>query len=240
MFRRLREYRKFLVSLAKTNWRLIIGMWRLTRLPHPAITIFGGARVDLESEVAKQAKALAHKLVEQGFSIITGGGPGIMEAANYGAIEFLRECDLNSPLCRQGLVSAGIGLIRLNKERVNPYVQQSITMNHFFARKWLLVRYAIGFIVFPGGFGTLDELAEVITLIQCNRMPRLPVILIGVAYWQPLKEWIYESAVKSGMLTDQEAAIIVITDDIDEAVKIIQTKCLTCKESIIADDSNPK
>ncbi len=238
--RRLKEYKKFLLSLMKTNMRLLYGMWKLTRLPQPAITFFGGARVPLESSTAEQAKTLAGKLVNLGFSIITGGGPGIMEAANFGAIEYLRDCDLNSPHCKQGIVSAGIGLIKLNKERINPYVQQNIVMNYFFARKWLLVRYAVGFVIFPGGFGTLDEFFEVITLIQCNRMPEVPVILLGTQYWAPIRSWVFNNAIKEGLIDHKDADLFIVTDSIDEAAELLKKKCLGCQESVIADEAEPK
>lgn len=236
MFRRLREYGRFLRSLFKTNIRLLCGMWKLTKLPHPAITVFGGARVSIDSEIGIKAKTLAKMLVAEGFSIITGGGPGIMEAANFGAIEYLRECDLNSPLCRnRSLVSAGIGLIRLNKEKVNPYVQENIIMEHFFSRKWLLVRYSVGFVVFPGGFGTLDELFEVVTLVQTNRMGKVPIVLVGRDFWNPLMEWISEKAINEGFIGKEDEDIIQVIDSVDEALDIIKKYCEGCTESILHD-----
>jgi uncharacterized protein (TIGR00730 family) len=239
MFRRLKEYGKFLKSLFKTNVRLLWGMWKLTKLPQPAITVFGGARVRLDSEIGMKAKELATKLVGDGFSIITGGGPGIMEAANFGAIEYLRECDLSSPLCsKRKLVSAGIGLIRLNNEQANPYVQENIVMEHFFARKWLLVRYSVGFIVFPGGFGTLDELFETVTLVQTNRMARTPIILVDRDYWKPLMEWVTTRALPEGLLSAEDTHLIQVVDTVDEALEIIRKECHGCTESILHDSGN--
>lgn len=232
MFRRIKEYVRFLKSLFKTNIRLLWGMWKLTKLPHPAITIFGGSRIALESEVGLKAKELSFKLVDAGFSIITGGGPGIMEAANFGAIEYLRECDLNSPMCRnRKIVSAGIGLIRLNKEKANPYVQENIVMEHFFSRKWLLVRYSVGFVIFPGGFGTMDELFEIVTLVQTQRMKKLPIVLIDTDYWKPLVEWIHTRALKQGLITQDDVSILKFVDTVDEAFDYINKVCIECTES---------
>lgn len=234
MFRRIKEYSRFLKSLFKTNIRLLWGMWKLTKLPHPAITIFGGSRIALESEVALKAKDLSFKLVDAGFSIITGGGPGIMEAANFGAIEYLRECDLNSPMCRnRKIVSAGIGLIRLNKEKANPYVQENIVMEHFFSRKWLLVRYSVGFVIFPGGFGTMDELFEIVTLVQTQRMKKLPIVLIDIDYWKPLIDWIDTRALKQGLITKEDVSILKFVDTVDEAFEYIKKACIECTESKI-------
>ncbi|MBS1988371.1 TIGR00730 family Rossman fold protein [Candidatus Dependentiae bacterium] len=232
MCRRIKEYSRFLKSLFKTNVRLLWGMWKLTKLPHPAITIFGGSRIALESEVALKAKDLSFKLVDAGFSIITGGGPGIMEAANFGAIEYLRECDLNSPMCRnRRIVSAGIGLIRLNKEKANPYVQENIVMEHFFSRKWLLVRYSVGFVIFPGGFGTMDELFEIVTLVQTQRMKKLPIVLVDIDYWKPLVDWIDTRALKQGLITKEDVAILKFVDTVDEAFEYIKSACIECTES---------
>lgn len=214
-----------------TTNRLIVGMWRLTKMPQPAITIFGGARVALDSPFAQKATAIAKALAGDGFTIITGGGPGIMEAANLGAMQYLNECDIQGN-CRSMRVSAGIGLIRLNKERANPYVQENIIMDHFFARKWLLVRYSVGFIVFPGGFGTLDELFEIVTLVQCNRMSRLPIVLIGVDYWQPLVEWVYSRALEQKFIGLEDTNIFIVTDDINVAIEKIRSECMGCTESV--------
>lgn len=231
LYCRLREYFRFLKSLFKTSIRLIIGMWRLTRMPQPAITIFGGARIAIDSPYAQKATALAKILAGDGFTIITGGGPGIMEAANMGAMQYLKECDITGD-CRTRNVSAGIGLIRLNKERTNPYVQENIIMDHFFARKWLLVRYSIGFIVFPGGFGTLDELFEVITLVQCNRMAKLPIILMDTNYWQPLVDWVNTRAIPENLIHPDDTNLFIVTDDINVAVEKIRSSCADRTESV--------
>jgi len=225
LLRRLCEYGKFLKSLWLTNWRLLRGMWQLTRFPKPAITVFGGARIEADSQFGLLARELTKKLATHGFTILTGGGPGIMEAANEGALDSLDECPVDDKRCRNRLLSAGIGLVRLNKETANKYVQANIVMEHFFARKWLLVRYSIGFVVCPGGFGTLDELFEVVTLVQCNRMKKFPVILMNRAYWQPLMNWVDQQAVPNGLIAPEDKQIITVVDTVDEAFNFLIQYC---------------
>jgi uncharacterized protein (TIGR00730 family) len=229
---RFYEYGKFLKSLWITTIRLVWGMWQLTRFPQPAVTVFGGARIQRDSPFAALARELTHKLANHGFSIITGGGPGIMEAANEGALEALNACDVHDKDCRKRLVSAGISLVRLNNEKANKYVQANIVMAHFFARKWLLVRYSVGFVVFPGGFGTLDELFEVVTLVQCNRMAKVPIILINRSFWQPIMNWIEEQAIPRGLMAPEDQLIISVVDTADEAFVILHQYCKHRDKSI--------
>ncbi len=221
MFRRLKYYGRFLISLFKLNMRLLWGMWKLTKLPQPAITFFGGTRIKHESIHTKNAADLAKKLVSHGYSIITGGGPGIMEAANYGAMEYIRECKLANPKECRMLVSAGIGLLRLNVEKENPYVQDHIVMSHFFDRKWLLVRYSLGFVIFPGGFGTLDEFFEIVTLRQTHKMQQAPIILMDTDYWSPIIQWSRERALKEGLIAADDLKLFTVTDSIDEAFELL-------------------
>ncbi len=229
MLQRLKHYFDFLWSLAGLNVRLMYGMWKLTKLPQPAITIFGGARIEPDGKHAKQAKELAKRLAGEGVSIITGGGPGIMEAANQGAYEHLKECDLGEGARCKPVMSAGVSLVRLNKEKANPFVQENIVMEYFFARKWLLVRYSIGFVIFPGGFGTMDELFEIITLAQTQRMQRAPIILMDTNFWQPLVEWIETRALKEGLIGQEDVKLIKVLDDVEEAFKILRDYCAQCQ-----------
>ncbi|MCK4499869.1 TIGR00730 family Rossman fold protein [Candidatus Babeliales bacterium] len=219
-FRRIKEFFSFFRSMVSVNVNLLVGMWKLTKLHKPSVTIFGGARIDLESDYAKHATELARMLAEKGFSIVTGGGPGIMEAANFGVYKYKEECEEDGS-CKLPVSSFGIGLTRLNRERKNPYVQESIILEHFFERKWLLVRSAIGFAVFPGGFGTLDELFEIVVLMQTGRMQRAPIVLFGKSYWQPILNWVHDKALKTNMLAHEDAALISVTDDVKEAFSII-------------------
>jgi uncharacterized protein (TIGR00730 family) len=227
MLHRLKEYARFLKSLASINLRLLWGMWKLTRLPQPAITIFGSARLSMDSKDSARAQTLARKLAFDGFSIITGGGPGIMKAANKGAFEAMQDLGFKNKIQRKQINSFGVGLTRLSTEkRTNKYMHDIIIMDHFFSRKWLLVRYSVGFIAFPGGFGTLDELFEVVTLVQCERMKKMPIILIGKDFWKPLEEHIYRRMLANGLISDDDVGIITaITDDLDEAYEIIRTHC---------------
>jgi hypothetical protein len=213
------------------------GMWRLTRLPQPAITVFGGSRIPHDSVHSKMATQLTKMLAGEGFSIITGGGPGIMAAANQGAIEFLKECNLSGN-CPNQIISAGIGLLRLNVEKDNPYVQENIQMTHFFSRKWLLVRYSVGFVIFPGGFGTMDELFEIVTLVQCNRMAKVPIVMIDKGYWQPLFEWIDHRAVTYGLVTPEDKNILIAVDTVEEAFKIISERCKKFDKSLLYNGNN--
>lgn len=224
MSERLKEYWKFLKSLFITNGYLLRGMWKLTRLPKPAVTIFGSARLPHNSRYSEYASILAKKLAMGGYSIITGGGPGIMEAANRGAFEAATELQLE---CKGGECpirqsSLGIGMTRLNREKANPYVQDFIIMEHFFARKWLLVRYATAFVVFPGGYGTVDELFELLTLIQTKRMPKHTVVLMGKDYWEPLRMLIHDRMLVQDMVYQKDVKLIdLITDDVDEVYDLI-------------------
>jgi len=227
IFHRLREYGKFLKSLAVTNARLLRGMWKLTKLPQPSVTIFGSARLSFDSIDGERACALAKKLTLGGFSIITGGGPGIMEAANRGSYEAADELKLvKKDGATKRVPSLGIGLSRLNREKSNPYLHDYIVMEHFFSRKWLLTRYSVGFAVFPGGFGTMDELYEVLTLIQTKRMPKYPVVLVGKKYWQPQHNVIHELMLENGLISPGDDKLVdAITDDVDEAYDIILEGC---------------
>ncbi|MCK4650803.1 TIGR00730 family Rossman fold protein [Candidatus Babeliales bacterium] len=227
-FKRIKKYLKFLKSLYKTNWLLLRGMWKLTKLPQPTITVFGGSRIKKDDIYAKRAFELSKKLVEEGFSIITGGGGGIMEAANQGAYEAASEHGIKNGLKKIRMTSIGITLTSFKKDGfVNPYLQEKIFMNHFFSRKWLMVRYAVGFAVFPGGFGTLDELFEIITLEQCYRMPKIPIVLMDKRYWDPIIHWMRSRALKHNLVSESDLDIIYVTSDVDKAVEIL---CKYCKK----------
>ncbi len=225
--KRLREYFKFLKSLILTNGRLISGMWKLTKLPQPAITVFGGSRISKDSIYVKQAEELSKKLASKGFSIITGGGSGIMEAANYGAFQAAREWGEANGTEKLKITSMGIGLFWLKEgeKYKNKYAHEQIVMYHFFSRKWLLVRYSVGFIAFPGGFGTLDEIFEVITLIQTSQMPDFPIVLMGQEYWQPIIDWALQKALKENLITEKDLQIVSVARDVDHAFEIICQKC---------------
>lgn len=229
--RRLKLYFHFLRSMCKLNYGLLAGMWRLTQLPQPSITIFGGTRLALDSENSKKIHQLAQRLALSGFSILTGGGPGLMEDANLAATESLEDEETFAGTKRgikRRIVSMGVGVSNLQES--NKYLQKSILMPYFFSRKWLLVRYSVGFIVGPGGFGTLDELAEVITLIQTHRMPKTPLVLFGVEYWQPFMDWVNNRALRDKLILKEDMQIIYLTDSVDDAFNYIKDKCAGFKE----------
>jgi len=162
---------------------------------------------------------LAKKLVEADISVLTGGGAGIMEAASCGAI----------PTQGSGH-SLGIGVTDLREPR-NPCVQEYFELDYFFARKWLLTHYSIAFVVFPGGFGTLDELFEVLTLMQTKQLKRAPIVLIGKEFWAPFMGWLIDQALRHGTIAEQDVQLFSVTDDLEEAFCTVSNTCALWKEN---------
>lgn len=179
----------------------------------PCITIYGSARLKPGSKFYELAVELSSKLAKSGFSVMTGGGPGIMQAANKGAYESSKG------------KSAGCSIYIPYEKYSNPFLNFHHHCNFFFIRKVLLTRYSAGFIALPGGFGTLDELFEMLTLIKTERMKNFPVILIGTEFWQPLLKYIQETMIPSGTVSTEEINCITLTDEITEAIKIIKDYC---------------
>ncbi len=204
--------------LLRVLGQMIYGAWRVSRIPAPIVSIFGGARFKLDDPYAKQAHQLAKLFVEADISVLTGGGPGIMEAASCGAI----------PIKGSGR-SVGIGVTDL-RETKNPCVQEYFELDYFFARKWLLTRYSIAFVVFPGGFGTLDELAEALTLVQTKELKRVPIVLIGKEFWTPFMTWIAES-LHHGAISEKDVQLFSMTDDLNEAFCIVSNSCILWKNN---------
>jgi uncharacterized protein (TIGR00730 family) len=192
----------------------IYGAWRVSSLPKPIITIFGGARFNQTNIYAKQAHELARMFADEGVSVLTGGGSGIMEAASCGVIASGKG---------KGR-TMGISVSAIN-ELPNPCVQEYIELDYFYARKWLLTRYASGFIFFPGGFGTLDELGEILTLIQTGKSKRVPIILIGREYWDPLSKWLTDEALSQGLISKESFDLLHVTDDLNDAFCIVRDRC---------------
>jgi uncharacterized protein (TIGR00730 family) len=174
----------------------------------PAVTIFGSARTPAYDRYYKAAAALSRKLAENDFSVITGGGPGIMEAANKGAD-------------RAGGKSIGLNIELPHEQRGNRYANTPVHFHYFFARKVCFVKYSMGFIYLPGGFGTLDELFEVLTLIQTERISRFPVILFGKRHWQGLLRWLKSALAHRAFIDAGDLDLLRVTDDVDEAVQVI-------------------
>jgi uncharacterized protein (TIGR00730 family) len=174
----------------------------------PAVSIFGSARVGRRNRYYGAARRLATALARQGFAIITGGGPGIMEAANRGAKE-------------GGGLSIGCNIELPFEQGLNEYVDLGMEFRYFFVRKMMFVKYAEGFVIFPGGFGTLDELFEALTLIQTGKVEHFPVVLYGTDYWEGMMRWIREKPLYEEKISPEDLDLLTITSDIDEACDAI-------------------
>ncbi len=198
-------------TLFKVIAELVDGFERLNKID-PCVSIFGSARTKADHKYYKLASDIAAKCVEEGFGVITGGGPGIMEAANKGAY-------LNNGL------SVGLNIDLPFEQFNNPYIDQSNILHHryFFVRKVMFVKYAQAFVVCPGGFGTLDELFEVLTLIQTNKISPVPVILVGSQYWKGMVQWIKDVMLEEeNNISAKDMDLIPISDDPDEIIGIIR------------------
>lgn len=174
----------------------------------PAVSVFGSARTTVDDPNYALGAAVGKALVKAGYAVITGGGPGSMEAANKGALE-------------AGGTSVGLGIELPFEQGLNRYVDLGVNFRYFFARKTMFVKYAQGFIVLPGGFGTLDELFEAVTLVQTRKVTSFPLVLLGTAYWGGLLDWLRHSAVAAGTINASDVDLLHVTDDVDEAVRII-------------------
>jgi uncharacterized protein (TIGR00730 family) len=208
--------------MSDTNYFIHEDPWRIFRIMaefvdsfqelsqvRPAVTVFGSARTKPGDKSYRAAHDIAKGLAEHNFAIITGGGPGIMEAANKGAT-------------RRGGKSIGLNIELPHEQSGNRYVNVPIHFHYFFARKVCFVKYSLGFIFMPGGFGTLDEFFEVLTLVQTQRIPQFPLILFGAAYWRGLLHWMKtELRDKHGNISPDDLDLVKVTDEPQEAVKII-------------------
>jgi len=187
---------------------LVEGFDKLSGI-EPAVTIYGSARLQPDNELYAQTEEIARRLGEMGFSIITGGGPGVMEAANKGAL-------------KARTTSVGLN-IELPEEQVcNAYTTKSITFSHFFARKVMLVKYATAFIIMPGGAGTLDELTEVLTLMQTHKIKPFPVILFDGSYWKGFLDWLQSSVLARGFISEQDLDLLRVCDEPDTVIETVQ------------------
>jgi uncharacterized protein (TIGR00730 family) len=171
----------------------------------PAVSIFGSARTKPEDPMYEAAREIAVKLCAEGYAVITGGGPGVMEAANMGA----HEC---------GGVSVGLGIELPHEQGMNEYVDLGINFRYFFVRKTMFVKYAQGYVVMPGGFGTMDELFEALTLVQTGKITSFPIVLFGTEYWGGLIEWLRNTMLTDYKVSAEDIDMLHITDDVDEAV----------------------
>jgi uncharacterized protein (TIGR00730 family) len=175
----------------------------------PAVTVFGSARVAADSPSYALAREIARRLAEMGFAIITGGGPGIMEAANRG--------------CREGGgLSIGCNIELPHEQGLNAYVDLGVEFKYFFVRKTMFVKYADAFVILPGGFGTLDELFESLTLIQTGKIRDFPVVLVGTSYWQGMIDWMRATQLEAGAISEADLALLKLSDDPEEVCEIIR------------------
>ncbi|MGE3819507.1 MAG: TIGR00730 family Rossman fold protein [Isosphaeraceae bacterium] len=182
------------------------------------VAVFGSARVPETSPYYADARKLGTSLAEAGFAVITGGGPGIMEAANRGAFE-------------AGGLSIGCNIELPFEQALNPYLSISINFRYFFVRKTMFVKFSNGFVIFPGGFGTLDELFEALTLVQTGKIRRFPIVLYGSEYWGGLLDWIKTTQLDNGMISPEDLNLLILTDSLDEVrdvmVDCYNTRCWT-------------
>tara|TARA_Y100001935_G_scaffold255635_2_gene270307 strand:- start:5267 stop:5971 length:705 start_codon:yes stop_codon:yes gene_type:complete len=176
----------------------------------PSVSIFGSARNSIDKDWLDRAEKTARLLSDEGFSIVSGGGPGIMEAANKGAKEG------PSP-------SIGVNIQLPKEQNPNRYQDISLHFRHFFARKVMFVKYASAYVVFPGGFGTLDELAEILTLVQTGKTRKIPIILVGKDFWEGLLNWFQNKMVKEGVISDDDFNLIKICEEPEEILDLIKT-----------------
>ncbi len=174
----------------------------------PAVSVFGSARSAADSPEYRLGEAVGSALVAAGYAVITGGGPGAMEAANKGALE-------------AGGTSVGLGIELPFEAGLNPHVDLGVNFRYFFARKTMFVKYACGFIVLPGGFGTLDELFEAVTLVQTQKVTSFPIVLVGSEYWGGLLDWLRDTAARTGTVNEKDLSLLTLTDDPHEAVRVI-------------------
>jgi len=199
----------------KDSWRMfhiiaefVEGFEALGDCP-PSVSIFGSARARPDDEEYQKAEQVAQLLVESGFGVITGGGPGVMEAANKGA-------------ALAGGKSIGLNIQLPNEQEPNPYSNLSLSFRYFFVRKVMFVKYAVAYVIFPGGFGTMDELFESVTLIQTEKIKPFPVILVGSEYWKGLLDWLKTVVLKEEIISSSDLDIFQVVDDPSEILKIIK------------------
>jgi uncharacterized protein (TIGR00730 family) len=193
------------LSIAREFWA---GFAAVDKIDRPSVSVFGSARAPEDSQVYAAARTVGRRFAEEGWAVITGGGPGVMEAANRGAKE-------------AGGLSVGFNIELPHEQGSNAYLDISYTFKHFYARKVCFVKPAEGFVIFPGGFGTLDELFEALTLIQTGKAENFPVVLIDNDYWGEMIDWIKGEMLPDGMISPEDLDLLLVTDDLDLAVRTV-------------------
>ncbi len=200
---------------------LIDGIETLNELG-PAVSLFGGARFTEESPYYRAAMAIAEGLCAANIAVITGGGPGIMEAGNRG--------------CKnEAARSVGLNIELPHEQRANPYLDLSLSFRYFFVRKLMFVKYAIGYVIFPGGFGTMDEFFESLTLIQTGKIRRFPIVLYGKEYWEELVDWLKRRMLGEGCISVEDLDLFHLVDSPAEALDILKAHALSCEQTFDGD-----
>ncbi len=202
------------------SWRMfrimaefVDGFDAMSTVDIPAVTIYGSARTSNDNEYYKKTEEISGKLASLNYAVITGGGPGIMEAANKGAID-------------AGGISIGLNISLPHEQNPNPYVNIPLDFKYFFVRKVMLMKYSTAFICMPGGFGSLDELFESLTLIQTERVRPFPIVLVGTEFWGGLIDWIKGTMLKAGNIDEENLNLFTVLDDVDEIIDFVKKKVI--------------
>jgi uncharacterized protein (TIGR00730 family) len=206
VFRRTEETLASDISLIASEF--LAGFQTIERIDRPAASIFGSARVARGTPTYESARAAGRAFAEAGFAVVTGGGPGVMEAANRGCKE-------------AGGLSVGFNIELPREQGLNAWCDLSLVFHHFYARKVMFVKAAEGFVIFPGGFGTQDELWEALTLIQTGKIGNFPVVLFDSDYWDELLDWMRSEMLEDGLISPEDVELLHLTDDPDEAVRLV-------------------
>ena len=197
------------VSLIASEF--LAGFQAVDEIDRPAVSIFGSARIREGTPTYASARATGQAFAESGFAVVTGGGPGVMEAANRG--------------CKDaGGLSVGFNIELPHEQGVNPYCDIALTFHHFYARKVMFVKAAEGFVIFPGGFGTQDELWEALTLIQTGKIGNFPVVLFDSDYWAELLDWLRKEMLEDGLISREDVELLYVTDDPKEVVQFVVSR----------------
>ncbi len=212
-----RETRDCLDSMSRgDSWRMfriiaefVEGFDTLSALRQPAVTIYGSARTPEDHPDYQKAREIARQLAEHGYGIVTGGGPGIMEAANRGASD-------------AGGLSIGLNIDLPHEQEGNPYVNLPLDFRYFFVRKVMFMKYSMAFVCMPGGFGSMDELFESLTLIQTRKIKPFPILLVGSSFWSGLVDWIKEQLLGTGKIAEEDLLLFEVFDDVDDIVTYIR------------------
>jgi uncharacterized protein (TIGR00730 family) len=203
-----RRHETFASDVSLIASEFLAGFQAVAKIDRPAVSVFGSARVAEGSATYESARTVGRRFAEAGFAVVTGGGPGVMEGANRGAQE-------------GGGLSVGFNIELPHEQSPNPYLDVSLTFHHFYARKTMFVKAAVGFVIFPGGFGTLDELFETMTLIQTETIEEFPLVLFDTDYWDEAFSWIRAELLPRGLISPEDVDLVTVTDHPGEAVSVV-------------------